>query len=304
MLVFLAIFCLFGCAATLQFTDYPATPGSKTLLNIEGTSTLVYQVKGYGTSSCGDAQTIFQITNSWKSFGMMLDGWYGTKSAAQVWPSSGSGSPNEYVITNTNELDLKCDEFKGFWVTWDNGRAQMGTGVEPGVNTLWNVSVPMLLSNSIKYVKLATHRMYYKIATPYNSSPQITVSPSQMQLSDINKASLTDRTNDTCLSVTGAKHLKLKLAQVFSPHLMNSFDVKVITVNMDCSDQQSLYVYVPLTEEHQLFEGSFQRCEFVKQEAVNDKQSCEFYCKCSCDSIFIQKFNIKANAELCGIHYP
>lgn len=288
---------LFRCVTGLQFTDYPGTPGTVTTPNIEGTNTFIYQAKGYATTWCGEAQILFKTTDSRNAFAMMLDGWGGQLSAAQIWPSSGSGLVEEHKIQNTNELDLKCDQFKGFWVTWGNDIVQMGTGIEPGVNTVWAVLATVLVGNRIRYVQLPTHKANFKVAPPYNSSPQIT-SSCHIQWSDTDKASLTDRNNDTCLSVTTAVYLRVQLSTVFSSHLYNEFRLRIIAVSLGCSHLVQVYGVGTQTSQ------SLRLCEFLKQEDVNGKESCEFQCKCYCDSIVIQKLITESNTQLCEVYYP
>lgn len=292
---------LLGCAIALQFTDYPHT-GQHTIINLEGTNTFIYQIKGHVKSWCGSSFESFRVTDTKAAFVTIYEGFSGVKSAIQIFKVT-SGYTEEY-ITKTDATDLKCNLYKGFWVQWGDGTVQMGTGIEPGVNILWNRSAPVILTNDIKLVRLGTGSVHYKVATPYNSRPQIITSPNQVQWSDTDKAGLIDRNSDVCLSVITATNLKVKVSQVFSPHLANEFDVKVVTVDMDCSDG-SFMVSVPLTQGSQPFEGSFQLCEFVRQEAVSGgKQSCEFKCQCSCDSFHLQIYNKGADAKLCGVYYP
>lgn len=299
----LIIMSLVNCTFGLWLTDY-ATTNTTTKLNIENTkvNSLIHQLKGY--SKCEGASTKLMLTDSETLVNFIIEAFASQSASVSLCYNPSCSSSKHNLKPKTPEYDLACDQYKGYWMTWQNGIVQAGSGTEIGVNLRWNVSFPRLLSDTPKYVDLFTHRFYYRMAPPFNSNPQITTSPSQVQWSDTDKDGLTDTKSHQCLPITATIYLKLKLDQVFSPHLLNKFDVKVVTVSMDCSDD-SFYIYVPLTSSgSQPFEESFQQCEFVKQETVNGKQSCDFKCQCKCDGFFLQKFNILPGAQLCGVYYP
>ncbi|XP_071150577.1 C3 and PZP-like alpha-2-macroglobulin domain-containing protein 8 [Mytilus edulis] len=104
-------------------------------LDLGGITTLTFEAK-----ACGDANTIMSNSDNGNSskpiYEFIIGGWENQKSAIlRRNDDSLTQSSQQVVIFNTPDI-CKCDEYRQFWISANNGVLMMGKGLIVGINVI------------------------------------------------------------------------------------------------------------------------------------------------------------------------
>ncbi|XP_071150572.1 C3 and PZP-like alpha-2-macroglobulin domain-containing protein 8 [Mytilus edulis] len=104
-------------------------------LDLSGITTLTFEAK-----ACRDANTIMSNSDNGNSskpiYEFIIGGWENQKSAIlRRNDDSLTKSSQQVVIFNTPDI-CKCDEYRQFWISANNGVLMMGKGLIVGINVI------------------------------------------------------------------------------------------------------------------------------------------------------------------------